>query len=94
MSRPSFGCHVQRDRASRVHRVSNGVETVGKQMPVQVERHCGRLVSEHLLNDLDVGSGGDRQRGRGVPERMRSETVETDRRGCLVEYCTLQGARL
>lgn len=31
LSRPSFGCHVQRDRASRVHRVSNGVETVGEQ---------------------------------------------------------------
>lgn len=52
-----------------------------------------RIMSEHLLNDLDVGSGGDRQRGRGVPERLRSETVETDPRGCLVEYCALEGAR-
>lgn len=30
-SRPSFGCHVQRDRASCVHRVSNSVESVREQ---------------------------------------------------------------
>ena len=55
---------------SGVEALGNLVEAVLEQVPVEVERHCGRLVSEHLLDDLDVGSCGDRQRGCGVAETM------------------------
>jgi hypothetical protein len=32
-------------------------------------------VAEHLLDDLDVGTGGDRERGGGVPQLVRVEAA-------------------
>jgi hypothetical protein len=45
----------------RIHRVGDLVEPVFKQMAVRVEGHRGRPVTEHLLYDLDVRTGRDRQ---------------------------------
>src|SRR5262245_25483342 len=67
-----------------VEALRNLVEAVLEQVPVQVKRHRGRLVSEHLLDDLDVGSCGDRQRGCGVAETMRYQSVESDGLHCVI----------
>jgi hypothetical protein len=73
-------------RASPVHGVSDLVEPVLEEVAVRVQRHRRRerrrresswvgplAVPEHLLNDLDVGSGGDGEAGRGMPELMRMQ---------------------
>jgi hypothetical protein len=48
--------------------VGDVVETIVEEVAVLVERHGRRLVSEHLLHDLDVGAGRDGQAGGGVTE--------------------------
>jgi hypothetical protein len=37
-------------------------------------------VAEHLLHDLDVGAGGDGQRGRGVAQLVRLQAGPEGRR--------------
>lgn len=59
-------------------------------MAVEVERRGRRPVSEHLLDDLDVGAGCDRQRCCGVPERVRVWPGEPERVGGVREHCTLE----
>jgi hypothetical protein len=39
-------------------------------MPIAVERHCDRGVTQHGLDGFGVGARLDRQAGRGVPEIM------------------------
>jgi hypothetical protein len=55
-------------RAGGVHRGGDLVEPVLEEVTVGVERHGRRAVAEHLLDDLHVGAGGDREAGCGVPE--------------------------
>ena len=47
--------------AGPIHRVADLVEPVLEEVAVGVERHRRRAVSEHLLDDLDVGAGRDRE---------------------------------
>jgi hypothetical protein len=47
-------------------------------VPIEVQRHARGLVPEHLLDDFDVGSGGDRQRGCSVPQTVRRQVRLTD----------------
>ena len=47
--------------ASRIHRVCNLVEPVLEQVAVGVEGHRRRPVTKHLLDDLDVRAGRDRE---------------------------------
>ena len=42
-------------------RSGNGVEIVREKRRVSIESHLCRLVPEHSLHNLDVGSGADRQ---------------------------------
>jgi hypothetical protein len=44
-----------------VQAVRDVVQLVGEQVPVQVQGHARRGVPEHLLDDLDVPAGRDRQ---------------------------------
>jgi hypothetical protein len=62
----------------RVEACGDLIEPILEQVPVQIERHCRGLVPEHLLHDLDVRAGGDRQRSGGVTKAVRHEAVESD----------------
>jgi hypothetical protein len=42
-------------------------------------------VAEHLLDDFDVRSGRDRQRGGGGPQLVRVQSRHADGSGCGVE---------
>ena len=59
------------------------VEAIGIQMAVEVKRHGRRLVAEHLLHDLHVGSRGDRKAGGGVPQFVRMQAWNAERVGRL-----------
>ena len=52
-------------------------------MAVEVKRHGRRLVAEHLLHDLDVGSRGDRKAGGGMPQFVGMQTWNAERVGRL-----------
>ena len=47
-------------------------------MAVEVERHRGRLVPEHLLDDFHVRAGGDGERRCGVPECVWVHTLDAE----------------
>jgi hypothetical protein len=58
----------KRSAPCRVESVRDGVEAVLEEVSVEVERHRRGLVPEHLLHDLQVGSGRDREARGGVPK--------------------------
>ena len=58
----SFSGSVESDR--------HGVQIVGEQVAVLVEREDRRLVAQQLLDDFDVRARRDRQRGAGVPQTV------------------------
>ncbi|MFN8194695.1 MAG: hypothetical protein U0R80_10490 [Nocardioidaceae bacterium] len=69
-----------RSRPRAVKRVADLVEAVLEEVAVGVQRHGGGGVSEHLLDDLDVGPRGDGQAGGGVPQLVRVQVGNADRR--------------
>nr|WP_242497974.1 hypothetical protein [Nocardioides glacieisoli] len=64
--------------AGPVHGVADLVEPVFEEVAVGVEGHRCRAVSEHLLDDLDVGAAGDGEACGGVPEFVRVEVGYAD----------------
>src|SRR6478672_5446477 len=68
-----------RESVCRVHLIRYLVEPIAVQMAVPIERHRGRRMPEHLLHDLHVRAGRDRQGRRGVPQRVRRDSVEASR---------------
>ena len=71
--------------AGPVHRAADFVEPVFEEVAVGVEGHGRRAVSQHLLDDLDVGSAGDGQTRGRVPEFVRVEVGYADGPGSRVE---------
>jgi hypothetical protein len=71
--------HIREGSGTRcVHRIGHDVQAVTEQVAVEVERHGGRLVPEHLLDHLDICAGRDRQRRRGVPQLVRVKTGDVE----------------
>ena len=54
-------------------------------MAVGVEGHRRGGVPEHLLNHLDIGAGGDREAGGGVPELVGMQIVDADGSSSVIE---------
>ena len=54
-----------------IHRIRHDVQAVAHQVAVEVEGHRRRLVAEHLLDNLHIGSAGDSKRSCGVAQRVR-----------------------
>jgi hypothetical protein len=65
--------------ACGVEGVADLVQSDLEEVPVDVRCHGRRAVPEHLLDDLDVGAGGDREAGRGVPQLVRVQVGHADR---------------
>lgn len=59
-----------------VQPIGNLAEAVLEQVTLQVQGHGGRLVSEHLLDDLDIRTGRDRKRRGSVTQAVRHDPVE------------------
>ncbi|HEX5089632.1 MAG TPA: hypothetical protein VFV89_17625 [Nocardioides sp.] len=76
-----------------VESVGDLVEPVLEQVAVGVHGHGRRRMSEHLLDDLHVGSGGDRQARRSVPQLVRVKTRDPDRRSGGVEVPAAEDGR-
>src|SRR5512133_3875984 len=70
----------------RVHSLRDTVKIIIEQTNVHVERHGSRTVTEHLRYSLDVGTGGDCERGGGVAELVRCQTGQTDILGSSIEH--------
>nr|WP_246161768.1 hypothetical protein [Aeromicrobium ginsengisoli] len=68
--------------ACQIHRVGDLVEAVLEEMSVRVEGHRRRAVAEHLLHDLDVSTGRDRQRRGSVAQLVRVQIRNADGRRC------------
>ena len=64
--------------AGAVQRVTDLVEAVLEEVPVGVQRHGGGGVTEHLLDDLHVRPGRDREAGGGVAQLMRVQVGDAD----------------
>ena len=76
-----------------VQGVGDLVQLVGEQVPVEIQRHGGALVAEHLLHHLHVGAGGDGQGGRGVAQLVRVQPVQADRLGRPVQHVPAEHSR-
>ncbi|HEX6757666.1 MAG TPA: hypothetical protein VF086_04520 [Propionibacteriaceae bacterium] len=50
-------------------------------MPVDIHRHRGARMAEHLLYDFHVRAAGDGEAGGGVAQLVRVQLRDADRRG-------------
>ncbi|MFZ2015143.1 MAG: hypothetical protein WAV00_15085 [Nocardioides sp.] len=64
-----------------VHRGTYLVEPVLEEVAVDVEGHRSRGVAQHLLDDFDVGAGGDGEAGGGLPQLVGMQLGHADRQG-------------
>jgi len=81
----TWSARAEAAATEHVETLGHGVQIVGKQPGVDVERHGRRGVPEHPLDHLHRGARGDGQGRSGVPQLVRGEPVKSDRRGGPVE---------
>ena len=79
------GTTLARCVAGPVHRLADFVEPIFEEVAVGVEGRGRRAVSQHLLDDFDVGSAGDGQTRGSVPEFVWVEVGYADGPGCRAE---------
>nr|WP_238384812.1 hypothetical protein [Ornithinicoccus soli] len=79
--------------AGQVHRVGDLVEPVVEQVTVGVHGHRRRGVAEHVLDDLDIGTGRDRQARGGVPQLVRMQAGKSDRPRGRIEAAAAEDRR-
>lgn len=72
-------------RTCRVESFGDIVQSVIEEVAVEVEGHGRRCVSEHLLHDLHIGAGSNRERRCCVPQVVRVEIWHADRFGSATE---------
>ena len=71
--------------SSGVERVGDLVEAVAEEVPIDVHRHRGARMAEHLLHDFDVRAAGNGEAGGGVSQFVRVQFGDADRLGRQVE---------
>ena len=79
------GTTLARCVAGPGHRLADFVEPIFEEVAVGVEGHGRGAVSQHLLDDFDVGSASDGQTRGGVSEFVWVEVGYADGPGCRAE---------